>query len=110
MGIPVPFARPSSEPGERQGAMGIRTALAVVGMALGVVAGGQAGVQDYPSRPIRLVVPFAASGATDVLAWLVGAEVTARPGRQAVVDNRPGAGGNIGAAQVAKAEPDATPC
>lgn len=62
--------------------------------------------QDYPSQPVRFVVPFAPGGTTDVLARLVGEKLSASLGQQFVIDNKPGAGGNIGTAQVAKAEPD----
>ena len=60
----------------------------------------------YPERPITMVVPFSAGGATDILARIVGDKLSARLGQQIVVDNRPGAGGNTGSAIVAKAEPD----
>jgi tripartite-type tricarboxylate transporter receptor subunit TctC len=61
----------------------------------------------YPTRPIKLVVPFTAGSATDILARLVGERLAARWGQPVVVENRPGAGGTIGAALVARAEPDA---
>src|SRR5580698_43900 len=60
----------------------------------------------YPSHPVRLVVGFAAGSTTDILARLLGQWLSRRLGQQFVIDNRPGAGGNIGAETVAKAVPD----
>ena len=65
-----------------------------------------AGAQSYPAKPIRLVVPFPAAGAADILARSIGQELARAWGQQVVVDNRPGAGGNIGAEVVAKSPPD----
>ncbi len=62
--------------------------------------------QDYPNKPIRLVAPFSPGGATDVLARIVGQKMTERMGQPVVIENRVGAGGNIGAEQVAKSVPD----
>ncbi len=71
-----------------------------------LVAALNAAAADYPVRPIRLVVPFGAGSNTDILARTVGARMTENWGQQVVIDNRPGAGGNIGTDVVAKAPPD----
>ncbi|WP_028998548.1 Bug family tripartite tricarboxylate transporter substrate binding protein [Azohydromonas australica] len=84
-----------------------RRLLALAGTALATTAWpGWARAQGFPSRPLTLVVPFAAGGTTDILGRLVGKQLGTRLGVAAVVENKAGAGGNIGAAQVAKASPD----
>ncbi|MGH8030776.1 MAG: Bug family tripartite tricarboxylate transporter substrate binding protein [Luteimonas sp.] len=60
----------------------------------------------YPDKPITIIVPFSPGGATDMLARTIGQKLTASWGQPVVVDNRPGAGGNIGAAAGARAAPD----
>jgi tripartite-type tricarboxylate transporter receptor subunit TctC len=73
---------------------------------LAFVAQGSLAQDRYPVKPIRVVAPFAAGGLVDVLARAVGEKLRPALGQTIVVDNRPGAGGNIGADLVARAEPD----
>ena len=62
--------------------------------------------QAYPSRPVRLIVPLGPAGATDVTARLVGQWLSERLGQQFIIENRPGAGGNVGTEAVVHAAPD----
>lgn len=71
-----------------------------------LLAAGVAQAQNYPNRTVRLVVPLVAGGPTDLLARLIAQPMGERMGQQVIVDNRPGAGGNIGAEHVAKSPPD----
>jgi len=75
-------------------------------IVLALVAAGAAAQGSYPNRPITVVVGFTAGGSTDIVTRLVAEEMRKTWGQPVVVDNRPGAGGNIGAAIVAKAKPD----
>ncbi len=70
------------------------------------LAASSAQAQTYPSRPIRLIVPFAAGGAVDVLARLLGSKLSDQIGQPVVIENRPGAGGTLAADSVAKSPPD----
>ncbi|MGH6610133.1 MAG: Bug family tripartite tricarboxylate transporter substrate binding protein [Burkholderiaceae bacterium] len=71
-----------------------------------LVCGGAAPAQDFPSKPIRIVVPFPPGGGVDVAARLLTTKMTERLGWQFVVDNRPGGNGFIAATNVAKSPPD----
>ncbi|MDB5500652.1 MAG: transporter [Tardiphaga sp.] len=81
-------------------AMGFSTLVSVVGFS------GSAAALDYPTRPVRFVVGYPAGGATDILARLIGQRLSERTGQQFVVENKPGAGNNIGTESVVNAEPD----
>jgi tripartite-type tricarboxylate transporter receptor subunit TctC len=75
---------------------------AAVVPAVSLVARAQA----YPSRPVRIIVGFAPAGATDIMARLIGQWLSERLGQQFVIENRPGAGSNIGTEVVVNAPPD----
>lgn len=80
--------------------------LAAVALSVSPWVASAARAQAWPERPIKLVVPYPAGGAADQTARMVAVQLGERLGMQIVVDNRPGAGGSIGAAAVAKAAPD----
>jgi len=84
------------------------TASAVsIGLLIAFVAAAPAAAQDgFPTRPIKLIVPFTVGGAYDVVARLIGEDMSNTLGGAIVVENRPGAGGNIGAQGVVAAQPD----
>ena len=82
----------------------MRPAIALIAASLAVTAPATA--QDYPTRPITLVVPYAAGGGNDVMARIAADKMSKTLGQQIVVDNRPGAGGNIATRAVARAAPD----
>jgi tripartite-type tricarboxylate transporter receptor subunit TctC len=77
---------------------------AVVCTLLGL--GGVASAQDYPTRPVRVVIAFSPSGAIDILGRFIADKLSQMWGQQVVVENRPGGSGNIGAAAAAAAQPD----
>lgn len=79
----------------------------VAGAALVALAHGTASAQaDYPTRPVSVIVPQATGGANDTIARIVAAKLSEVLGQQFIVENRPGAGGNIGTAAAAKGKPD----
>jgi tripartite-type tricarboxylate transporter receptor subunit TctC len=75
-------------------------------LALLAVWVGGALAQPYPNRPLRYIVPFPPGGSTDIVARIIGAQLTDELGRQVVIDNRGGAGGTVGAEIAAKSTPD----
>ena len=75
-------------------------------LALAMSSGAAHGQPAYPAKAIRMVVPFPAGGTTDILARVVGQKITEATSQQVIIDNRPGAGGNIGTEIAAKALPD----
>ncbi|MBK8741946.1 MAG: tripartite tricarboxylate transporter substrate binding protein, partial [Betaproteobacteria bacterium] len=80
--------------------------LALIGVALMGVVSHSASAQEYPARPIRLVIPFAAGGGTDTTARNLAAGLAKELGQQVVPDNRPGAAGNIAADIAVQSAPD----
>lgn len=86
----------------------MKTLLWIAALALAAAAAVQpaAAQKAYPDKPVRIVVPFAAGGGVDILTRILGQHLTDRLGQQVLVDNRPGAGGNLGSDAVAKSAPD----
>lgn len=78
----------------------------VTGLVIGLTAGGAAAQDPYPTRPVRMVVPFPAGGPTDIVARPLAQKLSEALGQQVIVDNRGGAGGTIGADVAAKAAAD----
>ena len=84
----------------------VRTILAAAIGAASALLAVAAIAQPYPSKPVRIIVPFAPGGASDLLPRMVGQKLTEAWGQQIIVDNRPGGAGNIGMGLGAKAPPD----
>jgi len=84
----------------------MRRAVTVCALLATLFYGGGARAQDYPTRPVKLIVPFAPGGAVDVLGRVIAGKLAERFGQPVVIENRAGAGGNLAADIVAKAAPD----
>jgi tripartite-type tricarboxylate transporter receptor subunit TctC len=82
------------------------TRIARIAAVLSLALSGAAAAQDYPTRPITLVVPYAAGGGNDVMARIVAEKMSKSLGQQIVIENKGGAGGSIATRQVARAAPD----
>jgi tripartite-type tricarboxylate transporter receptor subunit TctC len=84
-----------------------RTATILIAMSVSALAFiGSSCALDYPTRPVRFVVGYPAGGSTDIVARLIGQRLSERLGQQFVIENKPGAGNNIGTEAVVNAEPD----
>ncbi|TWT09509.1 tripartite tricarboxylate transporter substrate-binding protein [Reyranella sp. CPCC 100927] len=86
--------------------MSRRLFIGLMGAAAVVALTGPAVAQNYPTKPITMIVPFAAGGPTDALARVIGQKMSEKLGQQIVVDNAAGAGGTIGVAKAARGAPD----
>jgi tripartite-type tricarboxylate transporter receptor subunit TctC len=84
----------------------MRTVSSILTIFALLAIGAAVSAQEYPTKAIRVIVPLAPGGGTDLAARVTGQKLTERWGQQVIVDNRPGAGGNIGAEMVARAAPD----
>ena len=99
--------RPACARPKKASVMLTRLGLASIALAVSAIAAGwSAQAQSFPDRSLRLVVPFAPGGSTDVLARIVGQRLAESLGHPVIVDNRPAAGGTVGSDLVAKAPPD----
>ncbi len=78
----------------------------VLALLAGSLCAGHTGAQDYPTKPVRLIVPFPAGGSSDVVARFIAQGLSEKMGQQFVVENRAGAAGNLGTDAVARAAPD----
>jgi tripartite-type tricarboxylate transporter receptor subunit TctC len=84
----------------------VKTLLSGAVLVLAAFAAGTSFSQTYPAKPVRIIAPFAPGGGTDFIARLVAQKLTDRLGQQVIVENKPGAGGNLGAEFAVKSPPD----
>jgi len=84
----------------------MRHRLAAAFLSVAVLAAGAASAEEFPARPIRVIVNFTAGGTTDILARWIAQGFTENTGHAIIVENRGGAGGNLGAEQVARSAAD----
>src|SRR6266567_8418345 len=99
---------PGPKPGQigRNLMISRRTALSLIGTGISTLAIGRASAADYPARPVKWVVGYPPGGATDIIARLIGQRLSEKLGQQFVIENKPGAGNNIGTEAAINADPD----
>lgn len=95
-----------SAPACRYGQLSARTAIVVATLAAGAAIGTETARAAYPDRPVKIVVPFAPGGGSDLVARVLSGPLSQIFGQSVFVENRPGANGNVGISMVARAEPD----
>src|SRR5688500_20340753 len=83
--------------------------LRLAAMAIAAALALPAAAQDWPTRPLRIIVPFPAGGSADVQARVIADELAKAVGQPVLLDNKPGAGGSIGAGEAARSAPDGHP-
>lgn len=83
-----------------------RAAIGLIAMGFAAFLSTGAAAQDYPTRPVKWVVGYPPGGATDILARLIGQRLSERLGQQFIIENKPGAGNNVGTESVVNADPD----
>lgn len=83
-----------------------QVALCSVAAGVSAIVGPAAWAQQYPSKPIHMIVPYAAGGTVDIVGRVIGADLSKRLGQAVIVENKTGAGGNLAASFVAKSDPD----
>lgn len=83
-----------------------RAAIGLIAMGFAAFLSNGASAQDYPTRPVKWVVGYPPGGATDILARLIGQRLSERLGQQFIIENKPGAGNNVGTESVVNADPD----
>ena len=95
--------------GSRKGSLGARVKICAAAVCLLLACGGalaQPAAESYPSKPVRFILPFPPGGGTDILGRIIAERLTTNLGQAVVIENRGGAGGNVGAEAAAKSAPD----
>src|SRR5687767_236858 len=106
-GVPIHGILHLTPPSKRRGPMARRSFAHTLAVTVALVAfSTPCASQSFPTRPLRMIVPFAPGGVADIVARIVGQKMGDTLGQTVVIDNRPGAGGSLAGEIVAKAKPD----